>query len=59
MRGRIRVPGDKSISHRTLLIGAIAEGASRVRNFLPARDCLATLQCVRALGVEVEQPDPT
>ncbi len=55
LRGRIRVPGDKSISHRALLLGAIAQGATRVENFLPAADCLATLSCVRALGIEVER----
>jgi len=55
LRGRVKVPGDKSISHRALLLGAIAEGTTRVRNFLPAADCLATLACVRALGAEVER----
>ncbi len=59
LRGRTRVPGDKSISHRALLLGAIANGVTRVRNFLPAADCLATLSCVRALGIEVEQPSET
>ncbi len=59
LRGRVRVSGDKSISHRALLLGAIAEGASRVENFLPAADCLATLRAVRALGVEVEEHKPT
>ncbi len=59
LRGRVRPPGDKSLSHRALLLGAIAEGASRVENFLPAADCLATLRAVRALGVEVEQIGPT
>ncbi len=54
LKGRIEVPGDKSISHRALLLGAIAEGSTRVRNFLPAADCLATLACVRGLGIEVE-----
>ena len=53
LRGRVRVPGDKSISHRALLLGALAEGDSQVRGFLPSGDCLATLDCVRALGVEV------
>lgn len=57
--GRVKVPGDKSISHRALLLGAIAEGTTRVRNFLPAADCLATLACVRALGVEVERLSET
>jgi 3-phosphoshikimate 1-carboxyvinyltransferase len=58
-RGRVKVPGDKSISHRALLLGAIAEGTSRIRNFLPAADCLATLACVQALGVEVERGSET
>ncbi len=57
--GRIKVPGDKSISHRALLLGAIAEGTTRIRNFLPAADCLATLACVRGLGIEVERLSET
>jgi 3-phosphoshikimate 1-carboxyvinyltransferase len=59
LRGSATVPGDKSISHRTLLLGAIAEGISRVHNWLPAADCQATLNAVRALGVTVGQPSPT
>jgi 3-phosphoshikimate 1-carboxyvinyltransferase len=59
LRGHVRVPGDKSISHRALLLGAIAEGTSRVKGFLPGADCLATLRAVQALGVEVEEPTPT
>jgi 3-phosphoshikimate 1-carboxyvinyltransferase len=58
LRGVVRVPGDKSISHRALLLASIAEGASRVQNFLPAADCLATLRAVRSLGVEVEDLGP-
>ncbi len=58
-QGHVRVPGDKSISHRALILGAIADGASRVENFLPAADCRATLGAVRALGVEVEEASPT
>ncbi|MDH7486704.1 MAG: 3-phosphoshikimate 1-carboxyvinyltransferase [Anaerolineae bacterium] len=58
LRGRVRVPGDKSISHRALLLGAIAEGESRVSGFLPAADCLATLRCLRGLGVKIETPSP-
>ena len=49
------MPGDKSVSHRAVLLGAIAEGASRIGNFSPAADCGATLGAVRALGVEVEE----
>jgi 3-phosphoshikimate 1-carboxyvinyltransferase len=59
LRGRVGVPGDKSISHRALLLGAIAGGRSRVEGFLRASDCLATLRCLRALGVEVEERSPT
>ncbi|HIP95584.1 MAG TPA: 3-phosphoshikimate 1-carboxyvinyltransferase [Anaerolineae bacterium] len=58
LRGCVRVPGDKSISHRALLLGALADGDSHVANFLPSGDCLATLACVRALGVEVT-PSPS
>ncbi|RMF98619.1 MAG: 3-phosphoshikimate 1-carboxyvinyltransferase [Gammaproteobacteria bacterium] len=54
--GRLRVPGDKSISHRALLLGAIARGRTEIDGFLPGQDCLATLAAVRALGVRVEQP---
>ncbi len=59
LRGCARVPGDKSISHRALLLGAIAEGKSRIDEFLPAADCLATLDAVRSLGVDVEKDSPT
>lgn len=51
--GRTNVPGDKSISHRALLLGAIAEGRSHVENFLPAGDTLSTLRDLRTLGVDV------
>ena len=53
-RGVIAVPGDKSITHRALILGALAEGDTRVRGWVPAEVCLATLRCMRALGVEVE-----
>ena len=59
LRGRVRVPGDKSISHRALLLGAIASGRSEITSFLPAGDCLATLACMRALGIEVAVHDLT
>ena len=57
--GTVQVPGDKSISHRAVLFGALAEGTTRVHNFLAANDCRATVQVVRRLGVTVEQPGPT
>jgi len=59
LSGHVAVPGDKSISHRALLLGALAEGASRISGFLPASDCLATLRCLTDLGVEIEEVDPT
>ncbi len=58
-QGRLSLPGDKSISHRALLLGALADGPSRIGGFLPCGDCLATLACLRALGVEVETHDAT
>jgi 3-phosphoshikimate 1-carboxyvinyltransferase len=57
--GTIRVPGDKSISHRALMFGALAEGETRISGFLPGEDCLATLAAVRELGVAIERPTPT
>lgn len=53
--GSIHVPGDKSISHRALMLGGIAEGVSEVRGFLESEDCLATMRAMRALGVKVER----
>src|SRR5438552_3879598 len=54
LRGRVRVPGDKSISHRAALIGALARGGTVIHNFLRADDCLHTVSCLRALGVGIE-----
>jgi 3-phosphoshikimate 1-carboxyvinyltransferase len=54
--GAIEVPGDKSISHRCLMLSGIATGTSEVTGFLPSEDCLATLSAMRALGVQIEQP---
>ena len=59
LRGRIQVPGDKSISHRALLLGGLADGPCRVHNFLPSADCEATLRCLRALGVQIDEHSPT
>ncbi len=58
LHGEATVPGDKSISHRAVLLGALADGTTHIRGWLPAGDTLATLQAVRALGVLVEEPDP-
>ena len=54
LKGNVFVPGDKSISHRSLILGSIARGETRISNFLNSLDCLKTLECMQALGVEVE-----
>src|SRR5262245_10222910 len=54
-RGRFRVPGDKSISHRAAILGAMARGETRIRGFSSAFDCASTLGCLQSLGVEVER----
>ena len=56
VRGTIRVPGDKSVSHRSIMLGALAEGITEVRGFLEGEDALATLQTFRDLGVTIEGP---
>lgn len=58
LRGRLRVPGDKSISHRSIMLGAIAEGTTRIEGFLEGGDSLATLAAFRAMGVPIERPGP-
>ena len=58
LRGTVRVPGDKSVSHRAVMLGALASGVSHIQGFLPSGDCLATVACVRALGVHVEELGP-
>lgn len=57
LKGRIRVPGDKSISHRSIMLGSLAEGVTRVSGFLEGEDSLATLRAFRAMGVEIEGPE--
>ena len=58
LRGEARVPGDKSIAHRALILAALAEGESLVEGFDPLDDCLHTLQALRACGVSIEVPGP-
>ena len=55
--GRLRLPGDKSISHRAALIAALARGRSEISNFSTAQDCASTLGCLRSLGVSIEHRD--
>ena len=58
LQGRLRVPGDKSISHRALMLTAIAEGRSRIRGFLEGEDTRATARILQQLGVRIESPSP-
>ncbi|WP_071395585.1 3-phosphoshikimate 1-carboxyvinyltransferase [Bacillus tuaregi] len=55
LKGDIIVPGDKSISHRSVMFGAVAEGVTTVTGFLMGEDCLSTVSCFRQLGVEIEE----
>jgi len=57
LRGRLWVPGDKSISHRAIMLGAIADGVTQVSGFLEGEDSLATLGAFRAMGVPIQGPD--
>lgn len=54
LRGEVRVPGDKSISHRAVMFGALAEGLTEVTNFLQGADCLSTIDAFRRMGIEIE-----
>jgi 3-phosphoshikimate 1-carboxyvinyltransferase len=56
--GRLRVPGDKSISHRYAMLAALAEGPSTLANYAPGADCWSTLTCLRLLGADVSETDP-
>lgn len=55
LNGTIAIPGDKSISHRAVMFGSLAKGTTHITNFLSGADCLATIDCFRAMGVEIEQ----
>lgn len=57
VRGEIRVPGDKSISHRSIMLGSLADGVTKVSGFLEGEDSLATLQSFRDMGVVIEGPE--
>jgi 3-phosphoshikimate 1-carboxyvinyltransferase len=59
VHGELRVPGDKSISHRALMLGGIADGITQISGFLASEDCLATLGALQAMGVCIERTDDT
>ena len=54
LRGEITIPGDKSISHRSVMFGAISQGTTEITNFLQGQDCLSTISCFRKMGIEIE-----
>lgn len=57
LKGEVTIPGDKSISHRAVMFGALAEGTTEVTNFLQGADCLSTIDCFRKLGIEIENTE--
>lgn len=58
LKGELNVPGDKSISHRAVMLGALAQGKTEIRHFLRGADCLSTIDCFRKLGIQIEEtPD--
>lgn len=59
LKGKITVPGDKSISHRGVMFGAVANGTTEIHNFLEGADCLATIRCFRTLGIDIEKEKDT
>lgn len=54
LKGELSIPGDKSISHRAIMLGSIADGTTRVTNFLQGADCLSTIDCFKKMGIEIE-----
>ena len=59
LKGKVIVPGDKSISHRCVMFGALSSGVTEVHNFLKGADCLATIRCFQTLGIQIEETGST
>lgn len=57
LKGEVTIPGDKSISHRAVMFGSLAEGTTEVTNFLQGADCLSTISCFRKLGIQIENTE--
>ena len=57
--GKIKVPGDKSISHRYAILAALSEGTSIITNYAPGADCASTLRCLEILGVRISKKEST
>ena len=55
LSGELTVPGDKSISHRSVMFGSIAKGTTQIHGFLEGADCLSTIGCFRSMGVDIKQ----
>ena len=55
LKGTVSVPGDKSISHRCIMFGSIANGTTEIHNFLKGADCLATIRCFQSMGINIEE----
>jgi 3-phosphoshikimate 1-carboxyvinyltransferase len=55
LEGEVVLPGDKSISHRAVILNSLAKGKALIANFAPGADCLSTVRCLRALGVKVDK----
>ena len=54
LRGEVSIPGDKSISHRSVMFGSLAKGTTRITGFLQGADCLSTISCFQKMGVSIE-----
>ena len=57
LSGSLAIPGDKSISHRAVMFGSLAEGTTRITNFLEGADCLSTISCFRKMGINIENTE--
>ena len=55
LRGELAVPGDKSISHRAVMFGSLAQGTTKITHFLDGADCLSTISCFRKMGIDIER----
>ncbi len=58
LKGELTIPGDKSISHRSIMLGSLAKGTTIVTNFLNGADCNSSIKCFKKLGIEIEHPEP-
>ena len=59
LKGTLTVPGDKSISHRAIMFGSLAEGTTTIHGFLKGADCLSTIDCFCKMGISIEEKEET